>query len=106
MSTQSKPTKRELREQRRAERLESERAEAAAAARKRRGLTLLGVIQLEDRAAARPRAAGTVASVSTASEPRTLVTHPEIQSRVSFPSFRTLGEPQKSALERSLGLAA
>jgi protein-disulfide isomerase len=46
MSTHSKPTKRELREQRRAERLEAERAEAAAGARRRRTRMLLAAVGL------------------------------------------------------------
>ena len=40
------------------------------------------------------------------SSPRTLVTHPEPQSHHSFPVFRVLGEPRKSALERALSLFA
>jgi protein-disulfide isomerase len=44
LSTQSKPTKRELRDQRRAERVEAERAEAARATRRRRTFTLLGAL--------------------------------------------------------------
>jgi AAA family ATP:ADP antiporter len=39
------------------------------------------------------------------SEPRTLVTHPEIHSHKSLPFFETLGEP-KSRLERLLSLFA
>jgi AAA family ATP:ADP antiporter len=39
-------------------------------------------------------------------EPRTLVTHPEIRSHQSFPQFKTLGEPPKSRLERSLSVFA
>ena len=46
MSTQSKPTKRELREERRAARLEAERAEAAAAARRTRTWRLLAALGL------------------------------------------------------------
>ena len=40
------------------------------------------------------------------SDPRTLVTHPEIRSRQSFPFFKTIGEPPKNALERLLSLFA
>jgi AAA family ATP:ADP antiporter len=40
------------------------------------------------------------------SEPRTLVTHPELRSQRSVPVFRTLGEPPKNALERVLSLFA
>jgi len=40
------------------------------------------------------------------SEPRTLLTHPELVSHQSFPSFRTIGEPKKSGLERVLSLFA
>jgi AAA family ATP:ADP antiporter len=40
------------------------------------------------------------------SEPRTLLTHPELVSHQSFPSFRTIGEPKKSGLERTLSLFA
>jgi AAA family ATP:ADP antiporter len=42
----------------------------------------------------------------SASEPRTLVTHPELRSHQSFPFFKTIGEPKKSALERLLSLFA
>lgn len=45
-------------------------------------------------------------SSSDPSEPRTLVTHPELKSRRSFPSFSTLGEPPKSRLERVLSVFA
>jgi AAA family ATP:ADP antiporter len=41
-----------------------------------------------------------------ASEPRTLVSHPELKSQQSFPFFRTVGEPKKSLLERTLSLFA
>jgi len=44
MSSQSKPTKRELRDERRAERVEAERAGAARATRRRRSFTLLGAL--------------------------------------------------------------
>lgn len=40
------------------------------------------------------------------SEPRTLLTHPELVSHQSFPSFRTIGEAKKSGLERALSLFA
>ena len=41
-----------------------------------------------------------------ASEPRTLVSHPELTSHKSFPSFRTVGEAPKSRLERALSVFA
>ena len=40
------------------------------------------------------------------SEPRTLVTHPELRSHQSLPAFRTLGEPPKNVLERLLSFFA
>src|SRR5918994_2044765 len=40
------------------------------------------------------------------SEPRTLVTHPELRSHHSLPVFRTLGEAPKSRLEKLLSLFA
>ena len=40
------------------------------------------------------------------SQVRTLATHPELASQKSFPSFRTVGERQKSALERFLSFFA
>ncbi len=40
------------------------------------------------------------------SEPRTLVTHPELRSHHSIPAFRVLGEAPKSALERVLSVFA
>ena len=40
------------------------------------------------------------------SDPRTLVTHPELVSRASFPVFRTVGEPPKGPLERLLSVFA
>jgi ATP:ADP antiporter, AAA family len=40
------------------------------------------------------------------SEPRTLVTHPELRSHHSIPAFRVLGEAPKSVLERVLSLFA
>ena len=45
-------------------------------------------------------------TLRTVSEPRTLVTHPELKSQISFPSFKTVGEGQKSALERALSFFA
>jgi AAA family ATP:ADP antiporter len=41
-----------------------------------------------------------------ASEPRTLVSHPELRSHKSFPFFQTVGEPRKSRLERALSVFA
>ena len=41
-----------------------------------------------------------------ASEPRTLVTHPELRSHQSLPFFKTLGEKPKNPLERLLSLFA
>jgi AAA family ATP:ADP antiporter len=41
-----------------------------------------------------------------ASEPRTLVTHPELRSHQSLPVFKTLGEPPKSQLEKLLSVFA
>jgi ATP:ADP antiporter, AAA family len=40
------------------------------------------------------------------SEPRTLVTHPELRSHQSLPVFKALGEPAKSPLERLLSVFA
>ena len=40
------------------------------------------------------------------SEPRTLVTHPELRSHHSLPVFKTLGEEPKSALEKLLSVFA
>lgn len=40
------------------------------------------------------------------SEPRTLVTHPELRSQQSIPTFRTIDEPAKSRLERTLSVFA
>src|SRR5678809_1185930 len=40
------------------------------------------------------------------SDPRTLVTHPELHSRQTIPTFRTLGEPPKGLLERALSVFA
>jgi AAA family ATP:ADP antiporter len=40
------------------------------------------------------------------SEPRTLVTHPELRSHQSLPVFKTLGEAPKSYLEKLLSLFA
>ena len=45
-------------------------------------------------------------SSAPAPELRTLVSHPELVSRHSFPVFRTLGERQKGPLERALSLFA
>jgi ATP:ADP antiporter, AAA family len=43
---------------------------------------------------------------SSASDPRTLSSHPELHSSKSFPSFKTIGEPAKGLLERFLSLFA
>lgn len=40
------------------------------------------------------------------SEPRTLVTHPELRSQRTIPVFTTLGEAPKNALERALSVFA
>ncbi len=40
------------------------------------------------------------------SEPRTLVSHPELKSHQSFPMFRTIGEPPKGWLDRALSIFA
>ncbi len=40
------------------------------------------------------------------SEPRTLVSHPELVSQKSFPFFQTVGEKPKNAIERFLSLFA
>ena len=40
------------------------------------------------------------------SDPRTLITHPELKSHQSLPVFKTLGELPKSALERLLSIFA
>ena len=40
------------------------------------------------------------------SDPRTLVTHPELKSQQTVPIFKTLGEPKKSALEKVLSVFA
>ena len=42
----------------------------------------------------------------TTSDPRTLITHPEIRSHHSLPVFKTLGELPKSRLERLLSVFA
>ena len=42
----------------------------------------------------------------SSSEPRTLVTHPELRSHQSLPAFKTLGEPPKNVLERLLSFFA
>ncbi|BCS33665.1 MFS transporter [Luteitalea sp. TBR-22] len=39
-------------------------------------------------------------------DPRTLVSHPELESQQSFPHFRTVGEPPRNALERVLSVFA
>ena len=39
-------------------------------------------------------------------DPRTLVSHPELRSHQSFPHFKTVGEPPRSALERALSFFA
>ena len=41
-----------------------------------------------------------------ASEPRTLITHPELRSQRSIPVFTTLGEAPKNALERAFSIFA
>ena len=46
------------------------------------------------------------AAPSSPSEPRTLVTHPELKSHQSFPFFQSLGEQPKNPLERLLSLFA
>lgn len=40
------------------------------------------------------------------SEPRTLITHPELKSQQSFPFFKTIGEAPKNVLERVLSIFA
>src|SRR6185295_4643062 len=40
------------------------------------------------------------------SDPRTLVTHPELRSHYSFPMFKAVGEPPKNAVEKALSLFA
>ena len=40
------------------------------------------------------------------SEPRTLVSHPELKSQRSFPLFKTVGEPPKGPLDRALSIFA
>src|SRR5262245_16862882 len=40
------------------------------------------------------------------SEPRTLITHPELRSHQSFPFFQAVGEKPKNLLERLLSLFA
>ena len=42
----------------------------------------------------------------SASEPRTLITHPELRAHQSLPFFKTLGERPKNPLERLLSLFA
>jgi len=41
---------------------------------------------------------------SSAFDPRTVSSHPELDSHRSFPAFRTVGEPTRSWLERFLSL--
>ena len=54
-----------------------------------------------------PRAAHCAESLMmNPSEPRTLVTHPELRSHHTLPTFKTLGEAPKSALEKLLSLFA
>src|SRR6478735_8653700 len=50
--------------------------------------------------------AGSHLRMMNVSEPRTLVTHPELRSHHSIPAFRVLGEAPKSALERVLSVFA
>jgi AAA family ATP:ADP antiporter len=45
-------------------------------------------------------------SSSSTSDPRTLVSHPELGSHQSFPVFKTLNEPPKGWLERVLSIFA
>ena len=45
-------------------------------------------------------------SAPPSSEPRTLLTHPELRSHHSIPVFKALGEPPKNAVERLLSLFA
>ena len=45
-------------------------------------------------------------SSASLSQPRTLITHPELHSHKSFPFFQTLGERPKNLLERLLSLFA
>jgi AAA family ATP:ADP antiporter len=40
------------------------------------------------------------------SDPRTLVTHPELRSQRSIPTFKTLGEAPKNRIERALSIFA
>jgi AAA family ATP:ADP antiporter len=42
----------------------------------------------------------------SSSEPRTLLSHPELKSHQSFPVFRTAGEARKGPLERALSIFA
>jgi ATP:ADP antiporter, AAA family len=52
------------------------------------------------------RSSTSTSTLRSMSEPRTLVTHPELKSQASFPSFKTIGEAPKSALERLLSFFA
>jgi len=45
-------------------------------------------------------------SAPSTSEPRTLVSHPELRSSHTLPTFKSLGEPPKNLLERTLSLFA
>ena len=47
-----------------------------------------------------------MSSSSSSSDPRTLISHPELGSQRSFPTFKTLGEPPKGWLERLLSVFA
>jgi AAA family ATP:ADP antiporter len=46
------------------------------------------------------------AGPGSVSEPRTLVSHPELKSQQSFPFFKTIGEPPKGPLDRALSIFA
>jgi AAA family ATP:ADP antiporter len=47
-----------------------------------------------------------MASGGSTSEPRTLISHPELKSHHSFPTFRTIGEAPKGPLDRALSIFA
>src|SRR5687768_5881517 len=53
-----------------------------------------------------PRPSSERPSRVSVSDPRSLVTHPELRSQRSFPHFKTIGEAPKSALERFLSFFA
>ncbi len=53
-----------------------------------------------------PRPSSEGPSRASVSDPRTLVTHPELRSQQSFPHFKTIGEAPKSTLERVLSFFA